>query len=89
MDTYEMWASLPILLFVTFTAVTTQDDACSNAPLNSTAGFCVNIHTCPPVLEMLKEKPLRQMTIEKLQKSQCGFEGTTPKVCIFFISANS
>jgi transmembrane serine protease 9 len=44
-------------------------------------GQCVPIQECKQLLSLLKEKPLQPETIAILRQSQCGFEGTNPKVC--------
>jgi hypothetical protein len=47
----------------------------------SCAGRCVRIQDCQQLLSLLKEKPLQPDTINRLRQSQCGYEGTIPKVC--------
>ncbi|XP_059470181.1 melanization protease 1-like [Neocloeon triangulifer] len=55
--------------------------ACSNT-LSGAPGRCINIYNCTSVVLVLREqRPLSQETVQRLQASQCGFEGTTPKIC--------
>ncbi|XP_050590762.1 uncharacterized protein LOC126922324 [Bombus affinis] len=55
-------------------------DICTT-PQNKT-GVCINIHSCQPIVEILKrQKPLSQETYDYLISLQCGFENKDPKVC--------
>ncbi|XP_050305995.1 CLIP domain-containing serine protease HP8-like [Anthonomus grandis grandis] len=44
-------------------------------------GECINLLNCEPLYELLKQRPLTSSTADLLRRSQCGFEGHTPKVC--------
>ncbi|XP_065340210.1 phenoloxidase-activating enzyme 1-like [Cloeon dipterum] len=58
-----------------------QGEPCSNT-LNGQPGMCVSIYNCSSVVLVLREQqPLSQDVIKRLQSAQCGFQGTTPKVC--------
>ncbi|KAG7204079.1 hypothetical protein KM043_001930 [Ampulex compressa] len=47
-----------------------------------TSGTCINIRNCQPLVNILRRaRPLSQQSLEFLRNSQCGFEGTYPKVC--------
>ncbi|XP_014215660.1 serine protease easter-like isoform X2 [Copidosoma floridanum] len=44
-------------------------------------GNCININNCPGILSLLKTRPVSPDAMGRVLKSQCGFEGKTPKVC--------
>lgn len=44
-------------------------------------GHCISIHKCSPLVTIINKKERTQQDIDFLRKSQCGFEGQTPKVC--------
>ncbi|XP_050504927.1 serine protease easter [Diabrotica virgifera virgifera] len=44
-------------------------------------GDCKIITQCPSLFKILKNRPIRSEDADYLRKSQCGFEGTLPKVC--------
>lgn len=44
-------------------------------------GDCKNIKQCPALLQLLNKRPLSASNADFLRRSQCGFEGTDPKVC--------
>lgn len=55
-------------------------DICTT-PLNKT-GVCINIHSCQPIVEILKQqKPSSKDIYDYLISLQCGFENKDPKVC--------
>lgn len=55
-------------------------DICTT-PQNTT-GVCINIHSCQPIVEILKQqKPLSKDIYDYLISLQCGFENKDPKVC--------
>lgn len=58
-----------------------NSNACSTA--NFTEGVCVNLQECPAILAMANDffTPMTQETLTFLMSSQCGFNGTNPKVC--------
>lgn len=44
-------------------------------------GDCKNIRQCEPLLKILRKRPLANSEADFLRRSQCGFEGSDPKVC--------
>ncbi|XP_058796722.1 melanization protease 1-like [Phymastichus coffea] len=48
---------------------------------NQQLGTCINIRRCPSMLDMLQTRPLTPQITDFLRKSQCGYEGSNPKVC--------
>lgn len=45
-------------------------------------GTCIHLNNCEELVKLLQHKPRPpQENLEKLQKSNCGFEASTPLVC--------
>ncbi|KAK2583732.1 hypothetical protein KPH14_009650 [Odynerus spinipes] len=67
------------ILLLSFGGTDAQDRCLT--PLNKN-GICINIKNCEELINILKiSRPLPQVLLDFLRDSQCGFEGTTPKVC--------
>ncbi|KAG5894889.1 hypothetical protein JTB14_030594 [Gonioctena quinquepunctata] len=49
-------------------------------------GECVVINTCASLFALLQHRPIKSQDADYLRRSQCGFEGTLPKVCCPFTS---
>lgn len=68
-----------LIAFFVLSTIDAQDRCLT--PQNKT-GQCINIRDCPPLIEILRRpRPLSPEALEFLRSSQCGFEGTFPKVC--------
>ncbi|XP_011503619.1 PREDICTED: serine protease easter-like [Ceratosolen solmsi marchali] len=48
---------------------------------NGQLGICLSVWKCDQIMHLLQQKPLSESIVLYLQKSQCGFEGSNPKVC--------
>jgi len=44
-------------------------------------GECILLPNCAPLYSILKKRPISSANADLLKSSQCGFVGTTPKVC--------
>lgn len=44
-------------------------------------GNCRNIRQCESLLKVLTKRPLTNSDADFLRRSQCGFEGSDPRVC--------
>ncbi|KAJ8928431.1 hypothetical protein NQ314_019020 [Rhamnusium bicolor] len=42
---------------------------------------CKVISLCPSLFAILQHRPIKSQDADHLRRSQCGFEGTLPKVC--------
>lgn len=47
-------------------------------------GECLSINNCESLYNILKKRPISTANADLLRRSQCGFVGTTPKVCCPF-----
>ncbi|CAH0550473.1 unnamed protein product [Brassicogethes aeneus] len=54
-------------------------DSCSTP--RSKPGNCLVIHECPSLYQLLQRRPIKRVDSDYLRNSQCGFQGTFPKVC--------
>ncbi|EEZ98087.1 hypothetical protein TcasGA2_TC000498 [Tribolium castaneum] len=50
---------------------------------NSELGWCIDLQECPTVFTLSNNfnAPITIETLTFLMRSQCGFNGTNPKVC--------
>ncbi|XP_017890039.2 uncharacterized protein LOC108630945 [Ceratina calcarata] len=53
---------------------------------NRAPGLCIGIRNCPQLLNALQARPLQPKVVDFLRESQCGFEGSDPRVCCPFQS---
>ncbi|XP_052749534.1 phenoloxidase-activating enzyme-like [Galleria mellonella] len=67
-----IFASVSTLCFV-------RGQSCSTP--SGGRGQCISILNCPPLVTIINKKERTQQDLDLLRKSQCGFEGQTPKVC--------
>lgn len=71
-----------LLQTITIGCAVAQLQAQSNCVMpNRAPGLCVGIRNCPPLLNLLQARPLQSGTVDFLRESQCGFEGSDPRVC--------
>lgn len=42
---------------------------------------CISLYECPQLLSAFEQRPLPSPVVNYLRKSQCGFDGYTPRVC--------
>ncbi|XP_074037294.1 CLIP domain-containing serine protease HP8 [Leptinotarsa decemlineata] len=69
-----------VILFGLFNVCYTQSyDSCFT-PRNEN-GDCKVISSCPSLFALLEKRPIKSQDADYLRRSQCGFEGTLPKVC--------
>lgn len=73
-----------VLVFVIFTVLISLSygqirDICTT-PSNQ-PGECIPLTKCAVLYAILKKRPISSANADLLRRSQCGFEGTTPKVC--------
>ncbi|GBP27563.1 Serine protease 7 [Eumeta japonica] len=54
-------------------------DSCVT-PLGVTSE-CVSLYACPSLLSAFEQRPIPNRIVNFLRKSQCGFDGSTPRVC--------
>lgn len=47
----------------------------------SQPGECISLLDCEQLYNILKKRPISSSNADLLRRSQCGFVGTTPKVC--------
>lgn len=47
----------------------------------SQPGECISLLDCEQLYNILKRRPISSSNADLLRRSQCGFVGTTPKVC--------
>ncbi|XP_011874753.1 PREDICTED: uncharacterized protein LOC105565840 [Vollenhovia emeryi] len=65
-----------LVLFLVLTTIDAQG-RCSEG-----SGNCINIRNCPAIISILRgSRPLSAEALQTLRNSQCGFEGSDPKVC--------
>ncbi|KAF7399196.1 hypothetical protein HZH68_007788 [Vespula germanica] len=75
-----MVRALYIAALVLFFKNTNAQERCVTPTKNN--GICINIKNCTQIVNILiNQKPLTQEIQEFLRASQCGFEGTIPKIC--------
>lgn len=63
----------------TYATFLSETDQCTTP--RQQLGDCKNIKECPALLQLLNRRPLTASNADYLRRSQCGFEGTDPKVC--------
>ncbi|KAK0182004.1 hypothetical protein PV327_000179 [Microctonus hyperodae] len=79
-QTFIKFFIIHILLFGSLNAQSwVNDDNCVTP--NNVSGLCINIRQCPPLLQILVNRPMTPEGVQFLRNSQCGFEGNDPKVC--------
>lgn len=44
-------------------------------------GYCIPIKQCSELVKLLQQRPLPPEDLDFLRQSNCGFEGSNPKVC--------
>ncbi|CAH1983355.1 unnamed protein product [Acanthoscelides obtectus] len=87
MDDIKRLCSLFIVCLVTLNCYAGSEKELCQTPRNK-QGECRVISACPPLLSILQKRPLRAQDADYLRRSQCGFEGTMPKVCCPLDGAN-
>ncbi|XP_071650285.1 serine protease ea-like [Temnothorax longispinosus] len=65
-----------LVLFLALSTIDAQN-RCSDGSAD-----CINIRNCPEIIAILRgPRPLSAEALRTLRNSQCGFEGSDPKVC--------